>query len=124
MSINIRLDGGKYLHVSFTPQTGGGSIFYTNDAGIQAALERHPRYGRLFREDTAYKPRAEALPSSGKEEHADGEPGEGKRIVKVGDPEEAKAYLAENFGVSRTKLKSLKAIREAAEAHGVEFEGL
>ena len=35
-----------------------------------------------------------------------------------------KDFLAETFGVSRTSLRSEKAILEVAEQHNIEFEGL
>lgn len=46
-----------------------------------------------------------------------------KRIV-VSDPDDAKTYLAEHFGYSRTKIKTLKAITEAAAANGIVFDGI
>lgn len=46
-----------------------------------------------------------------------------KKIV-VSDPDSAKSYLAEHFNYSRTKIKSIKAIKEAAAAHGIVFEGI
>ena len=36
----------------------------------------------------------------------------------------AKDYLADTFGISRTSMRSSKAILEQAAAHGIEFEGL
>ena len=44
--------------------------------------------------------------------------------VKVSDLAAAKDYLADTFGISRTALRSMKAITEQAAAHGIEFEGL
>ena len=46
------------------------------------------------------------------------------RKVKVSDFGEAKDYLADKFGVSRTSLRSQKSILETAKANGIEFEGL
>ena len=48
----------------------------------------------------------------------------GLKTIVVSDPDAAKAYLAEHFGISRTKIKSLKAIKEAAAANGIVFEGI
>lgn len=42
----------------------------------------------------------------------------------VTDLEDAKNYLADNFGVSRTKIRSKKAIVEVAEANGIMFVGI
>ena len=44
--------------------------------------------------------------------------------VKVSDLAAAKDYLADKFGISRTALRSQKAIIEHAAANGIEFEGL
>lgn len=55
-------------------------------------------------------------------EEADNDPALKK--VKVSDLAAAKDYLADTFGISRTALRSMKAITEQAAAHGIEFEGL
>lgn len=41
--------------------------------------------------------------------------------IEVPGLEEAKAYLVENFGISRTKLRSRKQIEDTAAANGIEF---
>lgn len=46
------------------------------------------------------------------------------RKVQVSDLAAAKDYLADTFGISRTVLRSKKAIVEQAAANGIEFEGL
>ena len=38
--------------------------------------------------------------------------------------DDAKDYLSEKFGISRTKLRSKKAIEEAAADNGIEFVGI
>ena len=38
--------------------------------------------------------------------------------------DDAKDYLSEKFGISRTKLRSKKAIEEAAAENGIEFVGI
>ena len=55
-------------------------------------------------------------------EEAENEPALKK--VKVSDLAAAKDYLADTFGISRTALRSMKAITEQAAVHGIEFEGL
>lgn len=70
---------------------------------------------------------AEAIPEETEEIAEDEETGEEESNLKpivVSDPDAAKAYLAEHFGLSRTKLKSLKAIKEAGAANGIVFEGI
>ena len=44
--------------------------------------------------------------------------------VKVTDFEDARDYLSDKFGISRTKIRSQKAVKEAAEANGIVFVGL
>ena len=48
VSINVVLPTGGNNHVCFSPVTGGGSVYYTDNENIQKGLERHPKYGRLF----------------------------------------------------------------------------
>lgn len=170
VSINIVLKNGKNRHIAFNSLTGGGSVYYTDDPDIIDAIERHYKYGTLFRTDHSYiaeKPRnkpmpkpkpeiasegapeaspsmpvteaaeevndseAEAAPEAEQpeaEEEADQEADEaednGLKTIVVSDPDAAKAYLAEHFGISRTKIKTLKAIKDAATANGIVFEGI
>lgn len=111
------------MHIAFTAQSDGGSVFITDNENIQNALERHYKYGTLFKlagvEDVASKE------SQSKETQAtEQEEKNKKRTVKVSDIAAAKDFLADTFGISRTSLRSEKAIREAAEQHNIEFEGL
>lgn len=180
VSINIVLPSGANRHIAFSAHTGGGSVFYTDDPDIIQAMERHYKFGKLFRVDTRYvpekqrskptpKPKAEIEPEQPtvseasapqatqteedavdapavvveddnmqeceqptSEEDGDAEDNpvvddaedNGFKTIVVSDPDSAKAYLAEHFGYSRTKIKSLKAIKEAAAANGIVFEGI
>lgn len=179
VSINIVLPNGANRHIAFSALTGGGSVFYTDDPEIIQAMERHYKFGKLFRVDTRYvpekqrnkptpKPEAaheqpavsvandtptppsveaadapvvveenlnepESEPQTAEEEEvadaeADQEDDEaeddGLKTIVVSDPDSAKSYLAEHFGYSRTKIKTLKAIKEAAAANGIVFEGI
>lgn len=47
-----------------------------------------------------------------------------KTVISVSCPDDAKEYLVEKFGISRTKLRWLKQIKEQAEANGILFEGI
>lgn len=68
---------------------------------------------------------AEDIDSDGQPEEAEAEAEDnGLKTIVVSDPDAAKAYLAEHFGISRTKIKSVKAIKEAAAANGIVFEGI
>lgn len=186
VSVNVVLSNGTNCHITFSAVTGGGSVFYTDDAEVIKALESHYKYGKLFRADPNYisekqpakpalKPKrksvtdkatsipdftpaapatevaSEAAENSEQEEEeaspsieaadsddeivsegeAESEADEeaeaeenGFKTIVVSDPDAAKAYLAEHFGISRTKIKTLKAINAAAAANGIVFEGL
>lgn len=147
VSVNVVLANGKNHHVAFSPLTGGGSVYYTDIPELQAALEAHYKFGRLFKIDQSYaeekvrpkkekKPKAEepteeentpaedivAEPEAEVESEEEAE--EESNVIVVTDADEAKDYLCEHYGLSRTKIKSLKAIKEAAAANGITFKGL
>ncbi len=144
IAINVVVfDGDKSFnqHVSFSALTGGGSVFYTDNPKLQKAIESHYKFGALFRLDSTFvpeaqrktnkKPRPAVAPETAEVEVEDTDndtdetdDGTQAKVIAVSDADDAKAYLSEHFGLSRTKLKSMKAIQEAAEAHGIVFEGI
>ena len=124
VSINVRVNG-THVHVTFTPLTVGGSFFVTDNASLQEALERHPRFGSLFvaEEPASASVADEASSTSAAKDALPGSPSDIPR-VKVSCLDDAKEYLVEQFGGSRTRLRSRAAIEAAAAANGVVFEGL
>lgn len=130
ISITVTMKNGNNIHVSFQAVTGGGSIFYTDDEEVATALERHHKYGKLFKRDTAFDAQAKKV-NTDQTSHDETVSPEGKdedstsaTQIKVSCPDDAKEYLCEKFGVSRTKLKTKKAITDTAAAHGIEFLGI
>lgn len=119
ISVNVRLENGKNVHVSFSPKTTGGSVYYTDVEEIQTALEKHHRFGTLFKVDTTFD--ESAVKVQPKKEVVDVN---APKKVHISDPDSAKAYLSEKFGISRTRMKTLKAIKDEAIAHNIEFVGL
>ena len=116
VSINIKTQNG-YSHINFSALTAGGSIFYTDDEEIQKGIESHPRYGKLFKFSKELLPKeesAEEMPKSKAEK--------GVSKIKVTDLNEAKDYLCEQYGVSRTKLRSKQSIEAAAAERGIQFD--
>lgn len=136
--------------MSFSELTDGTSVYYTDDKEIQWALEHHYKYGKLFRligeEQTAEtaptpaKPSKKNSPKSPKkataketpaetsdeaeataEEEENQEEAPALREVSVSDLDAAKDYLAENFDIVRTKLKSEEIIKETAASCGITF---
>ena len=116
ISLSVVLpDTGKSIHVAFSPLSDGSSTFATADAHMQKALERHYRYGSLFFE--VETPKEPERVQKKAEEHK-------LLVVKVTDLDSAKDYLADNFGVSRTQLRTQRAIEATAAANGIVFEGI
>lgn len=47
IAINVKV-GKHNRHITFDSQSGGGSVFSTEDEGVQKAMEEHYRFGELF----------------------------------------------------------------------------
>lgn len=123
ISINVVLKSKKSMHIAFTAQSDGSSVYTTDNPDVQYALEHHYKYGKLFKlvsteseEDIKAKKEAEEAAANEKKDEI--------RKVSVSDLAAAKDFLADTFGISRTSLRSEKAIMEAAKANNIEFEGL
>lgn len=112
--LNVILDDGKNVHLAFEPLTGGGSYYTTDDEKMQRAIEHDANYKRTF-------VGAEVHDLPAPQPVQENEPKETLKPVKVSSIEDAKDYLAEHFGISRTKLRSRAAIISAGEEHGIEF---
>lgn len=119
IAINIILSNGKNKHIAFIPLSNGSSVFATDDADIQNALERHKRFDELFTLGKVVKeePKKEEAKEVVNNSNV-------IRMIAVNDIGEAKDYLAENFGLNRTSLRSEKAIVAAAKANGIQFKGI
>ncbi len=115
VSFNVRLAGG-HAHVAFIPHTLGGSSFSTSDVRLQEAIEKHHYFGRLIQlEATPSQQPVTAGVKGGSSEADSGKPKE-MRFYSLAD---AKDYVAEQWDVSRTKLRTRAQIEEAALEHGV-----
>lgn len=124
IAINVTLDGGESLHLSFIALSNGGSVFSTDSEELQKAIERHYRFGDLFTLDHIEEPKNTS--ETANEEYTSVKESEDGNIQKitVNDLGEAKNYLADTLGISRTSLRSLKTILEVAKANNIEFVGL
>lgn len=124
IAINVTLDGGESMHLSFIALSNGGSVFSTDSEELQNAIERHYRFGDLFTLDHIEEPKNTS--ETANEEYTPVKESEDGNIQKitVNDLGEAKNYLADTLGISRTSLRSLKTILEVAKANNIEFEGL
>ena len=112
------------MHLSFIALSNGGSVFSTDSEELQKAIERHYRFGDLFTLDHIEEPKNTSEIAN--EEYTSVKESEDGNIQKitVNDLGEAKNYLADTLGISRTSLRSLKTILEVAKANNIEFVGL
>ena len=144
ISISVVLQSKKSLHISFTPLSNGSSTFTTDNEEVINAIERHYNFGKLFRllsvhdeskkkdeeESSDNTSPAEGITINDNEAKEDDEQNDGSptnnelKKITISDLAAAKDYLADNFGISRTTLRSKKTIIEQAEANGIEFVGL
>lgn len=117
--------GNERVRVVFEGKTMGCSIYGTRDEKLQKAIESHYWFKDKFflveavdekKEAAEAKKRAAA---KNKKKAA-----EEKKTHIVTDFEDARDYLAETFGVSRSKLKTKEDILSIAMEKGVELEGL
>lgn len=122
LSISVLLENGNSLRVKFSPISNGKSVYTTEDEEIQNAIEKHHLFGDLIiveseTEIVTYDVNSQEEPA---EEVKDTE----HTVIKVDSPDDAKDYLAEKFGISRTKMRSIESIKRIALEHNIVFEGL
>lgn len=117
--------GNERVRVVFEGKTMGCSIYGTRDEKLQKAIESHYWFNDKFflkeavdekKEAAEAKKRAAAKTKKKETEE--------KKTHIVTDFEDARDYLAETFGVSRSKLKTKEDILSIAKEKGVELEGL
>lgn len=95
-----------------------GSAYVTSDEDEQKELEAHPYFGTYFEEDPYYTDNSEAVEKEDKTEEAHAEKSEGV-VLSFSNESDAKEYLAENYGISRTRMKSRSSIENVATEQGV-----
>lgn len=117
--------GNERVRVVFEGKTMGCSIYGTRDEKLQKAIESHYWFKDKFflveavdekKEAAEAKKRAAAKTKK--------KAAEEKKTHIVTDFEDARDYLAETFGVSRSKLKTKEDILSISKEKGVELEGL
>lgn len=117
--------GNERVRVVFDGKTMGCSIYGTRDEKLQKAIESHYWFNDKFFLKEAVDEKKEA--SEAKKRAAaktKKKAAEEKKTHIVTDFEDARDYLAETFGVSRSKLKTKEDILSIAKEKGVELEGL
>lgn len=119
LCFGVTLSDGSRSRIVFTPLTGGGTVFYTDDDELAGALERHPYFGDLFEKD---EPPREASLAGPVESASEISSPESRSSLSFAHEEDAKEYIANKYGVSRTRLKTRSSIEKVAGELGVTIE--
>ena len=117
--------GNERVRVVFEGKTMGCSIYGTRDEKLQKAIESHYWFNDKFFLVESIDEKKEAAEAKKKAAaKAKKKVADEKKTHVVTDFEDAKDYLAETYGVSRSKMKTKEDILEIAKEKGVELEGL
>lgn len=116
--------GNERVRVVFEGKTMGCSIYDTRDEKLQKAIESHYWFNDKFFLVEAVDEKKEAAEAKKRAAAKTKKAAEEKKTHIVTDFEDARDYLAETFGVSRSKLKTKEDILSIAKEKGVELEGL
>lgn len=113
--------------VAFSATSAGGSYFRTNDEELQKAMERHPWFKTKF----ALKSVIESEPVKAAQKVASDGDGVAVAAESAGDVKaemetktfatlaDAKNWLAEQFGVARTSIRTQSTAIDVGKANGV-----
>lgn len=115
--------GNERMRIVFEGKTMGSSIYMTRDPKVQKAIESHYWFKDKFFLVETVDEKKEAAEAK-KKAAAKTKVADEKKTHVVTDFEDAKDYLAETYGVSRSKMKTKEDILEIAKEKGVELEGL
>ena len=117
--------GNERMRIVFEGKTMGNSIYMTRDPKVQKAIESHYWFKDKFFLVESIDEKKEAAEAKKKAAaKAKKKVADEKKTHIVTDVEDAKEYLAETFGVSRSKMKTKDDILAIAKEKGVELEGL
>lgn len=117
--------GDERMRIVFEGKTMGNSVYMTRDPKVQKAIESHYWFNDKFFLVESIDEKKEAAEAKKKAAaKAKKEVADEKKTHIVTDIEDAKDYLAETYGVSRSKMKTKEDILAVAQEHGVELEGL
>lgn len=123
LAFNVKIDEG-YKRIVFDGQSLGTSIYSTRDVKEQKAIESHYWFNdKFWLEETVDEKKLEAEAKK-KAAARTKKIVEEKKTYCVTDIADAKDYLADKFGVSRTKMKTKEDVLAVAKEFGVELEGL
>ena len=117
--------GDERMRIVFEGKSTGSSFYMTRDPKVQKAIESHYWFNDKFFLVESIDEKKEAAEAKKKAaSKAKKKVADEKKTHVVTDVEDAKDYLAETYGVSRSKMKTKEDILEIAKEKGVELEGL
>ena len=117
--------GNERMRILFEGKSTGSSVYMTRDPKVQKAIESHSWFNDKFFLVESIDEKKEAAEAKKKAAaKAKKKVAEEKKTHVVTDVEDAKDYLAETYGVSRSKMKTKEDILAIAKEKGVELEGL
>lgn len=117
--------GDERMRIVFEGKTMGNSVYMTRDPNVQKAIESHYWFNDKFFLAESIDEKKEAAEEKKKAAaKTKKKVADEKKTHVVTDIEDAKDYLAETYGVSRSKMKTKEDILEIAKEKGVELEGL
>lgn len=123
LAFNVKMDGGL-RRIVFDGQSRGTSVYSTRDTKEQKAIESHHWFNDKFfligevdekKLEADAKKKAAAKAKKTEEE---------KKTIRVEDVADAKEYLADTFGISRSKMKTREDVLAIAKENNVVLEGL
>ena len=116
--------GNERVRIVFEGKTMGSSVYMTRDPKLQKAIESHYWFNDKFFLAESVDEKKEAAEAKKKAAAKTKKKVDEKKTHIVTDVEDAKEYLAETFGVSRSKMKTKDDILAIAKEKGVELDGL
>lgn len=117
--------GNERMRIVFEGKTMGSSVYMTRDPKVQKAIESHYWFkDKFFLAESIDEKKEAAEVKKKAAAKAKKKVDDEKKTHVVTDFEDAKDYLAETYGVSRSKMKTKEDILAIAKENGVELEGL
>ena len=117
--------GDERMRIVFEGKSTGSSFYMTRDPKVQKAIESHYWFNDKFFLVESIDEKKEAAEAKKKAAaKTKKKVADEKKIHVVTDFEDAKDYLADTYGVSRSKMKTKEDILAISKEKGVELEGL
>ena len=117
--------GNERMRINFEGKSTGSSVYMTRDPKVQKAIESHYWFkDKFFLVESIDEKKETAEAKKKAAAKAKKKVSDEKKTHIVADIEDAKDYLAETYGVSRSKMKTKEDILAIAKEKGVELEGL